>query len=50
MSHSDTKRIMIDRQGKFSNTFFESPLPVWAILYLIFIVIFFFTIFKSVMY
>ncbi len=49
MSHIDTKKIVIQSPEKLSNTDFDCPAPVWAILYLIFIVIFFFTIFKSIM-
>lgn len=49
MSHIDTKKIVIQSPEKLSNTIFDCPAPLWAILYLIFVVIFFFTIFRSIM-
>ncbi len=49
MSHTDTKKIVIHSPEKLSHTIFDCPAPVWAILYLVFVVIFFFSIFKSIM-
>lgn len=49
MSHGDTKRILVHNPQKLSHTLYDSLAPVWAILYLIFIVIFFLTMFKAVM-
>jgi len=49
MADLDTKKIIIQSHDKVSHSVFDCSAPYLAIVYLIFIVFFFITIFKSIM-